>query len=82
MLFLEAKNATALDEMVTKDGVKVSQLPADVIKQLREVSNDTLAQAAAKDPIVKKVHESYFAFKKKHDGWNQISETTFQTTVR
>jgi TRAP-type mannitol/chloroaromatic compound transport system substrate-binding protein len=82
MLFLEAKNATALDEMVSKDGVKVSQLPADVIKQLREVSNDTLAQAAAKDPIVKKVHESYFAFKKKHDGWNQISETTFQTTVR
>lgn len=82
ILFLDAKNAAALDEMVSKDGVKISRLPADVIKRLREVSADTLSQAAAKDPVVKKVHDSYFAFKKKHDGWNQISETTFQTTVR
>ena len=82
LLFLEAKNAVALDELVNKDGVKVSRLPEDVIKRLREVSNDIFSQAAAKDPMVKKVNDSYFAFKKKHDHWNQVSETTFQTTVR
>mgnify|MGYP001055916558 FL=1 len=82
LLFLESKNAVALDELVNKHGVKIARLPDDVIKRLREVSYDIFAQAAAKDPMVKKVHDSYFAFKKKHDFWNQVSETTFQTTVR
>lgn len=82
LLLLEAKNAVALDELVNKHGVKIARLPDDVIKRLREVSNDMFAQAAAKDPMVKKVHDSYFAFKKKHDYWNEVSETTFQTTVR
>lgn len=82
LLFLENKNAVALDELVNKHGVKVSQLPTDVIKRLREASMDMFAQAAAADPMVKKVSDSYFAFKKKHDHWNQVSETTFQTAVR
>lgn len=82
LLFLEQKNAVALDELVSKDGVKISRLPDDVIKRLREVSMDIFSEAAGKDAMVKKVHDSYFDFKKKHDGWNQISETTFQTTVR
>lgn len=82
LMFLESKNAQALNELVTKHGVKVSQLPPDVIKALRTTSMDIFSDAAAKDPVVKKVHESYFAYKKNHDHWNQVSETTFQTTVR
>src|SRR5690606_23469176 len=82
LLLLEARNAAALDELVNKYGVKISRLPEDVIKRLREVSMDIFSEAAAKDAMVKKVHDSYFAFKKTHDHWNQISETTFQTTVR
>ncbi|MBX6393122.1 MAG: TRAP transporter substrate-binding protein, partial [Burkholderiales bacterium] len=54
LLFLESKNAVALDELVNKHGVKIARLPDDVIKRLREVSYDIFAQAAAKDPMVKK----------------------------
>lgn len=82
LLLLEARNAVALDQLVNKHGVKISRLPADVINRLREVTSDTLSQAANSNQLVKKVHDSYFAFKKVHDGWNQISETTFQTTIR
>ncbi len=82
LCFFESKNAIALDEMVSNNGVKISRLPEDVIKGLREASNQIFSDAAAKDPLVKKVNDSYFAFKKKHDHWNQVSETTFQTTVR
>src|SRR5690554_6279108 len=46
LLLLEARNAAALDELVNKYGVKISRLPEDVIKRLREVSNDMFAQAA------------------------------------
>lgn len=82
MLFLEAMNGPALAELVKDFGVKTGQLPPDVVKRLREVSRDVLNEHAGKDQMVKRVHDSYFAFKEKHDAWNQISETTFQTTVR
>jgi TRAP-type mannitol/chloroaromatic compound transport system substrate-binding protein len=82
LLWLETKNAEALDELVQKHGVKVSTLPPDVVKKLKEATADTLSSAAAKDPLVKKVHDHYFAFKKKHDFWAKVSETHFATQVR
>ena len=82
MLWIEAQNGPALADLVDNFGVKVARLPDDVIKALRESSRSILNDAAAKDPMVKKVHDSFFAFKEKHDKWNQISETTFATTVR
>ena len=82
LLWLDAKNGEALSDMVDNFDVKIARLPDDVIKALRESARTTLEDAAAKDPMVKKVHESFFNFKKNHDKWNQISETTFQTTVR
>jgi len=82
MLWIEAQNGPALADLVENHGVKVARLPEDVIKALRESSHAILNDAAAKDPMVKKVHDSFFAFKAKHDKWNEISETTFATTVR
>ncbi len=82
LLWLDAQNGAALADMVDNFDVKIARLPDDVIKALRESARSTLEDAAAKDPMVKKVHESFFNFKKNHDKWNQISETTFQTTVR
>lgn len=82
LLFLENMNGPALAELVKDFGVKTAPLPADITARLREVTRDVLNDYAAKDPLVKKVHDSFFAFKEKHDAWNQISETTFQTTVR
>lgn len=82
LLWLDAQNGPALAEMVSESGVEVAQLPTDVIDQLRESSQDILNDAANKDAMVKKVHDSFFAFKEKHDRWGQVSETTFQTTVR
>jgi TRAP-type mannitol/chloroaromatic compound transport system substrate-binding protein len=82
MLWLEAQNGPALADMVENAGVKVARLPEDVIKALRESSRTILNDAAAKDPVVKKVHDSFFSFKEKHDKWNEISEATFAATVR
>jgi TRAP-type mannitol/chloroaromatic compound transport system substrate-binding protein len=81
LLWLQAQNAQALDELVKKDGVKVAPLPMDVVKRLREVTADTLATAAAKDPLTKKVHDSYMAFKKKYDFWSQSSDKVFDDQI-
>jgi TRAP-type mannitol/chloroaromatic compound transport system substrate-binding protein len=82
ILWLDAQNAEALDDLTGNFGVQISTLSPEIVTRLREVSQDTLADAAAKDATTKKVHDAYFAFKKKHDGWSQIGETHFQTQVR
>jgi TRAP-type mannitol/chloroaromatic compound transport system substrate-binding protein len=77
----EANNAEALDDLVKNQGVIAKTLPDSVIEKLRSVTFDTYAEVIAKDPLVKKVHESYFAFKAIHDGWQDKSEEIVMTKL-
>jgi TRAP-type mannitol/chloroaromatic compound transport system substrate-binding protein len=77
----EAVNAEALDDLVKNHGVELRALSPEIVARLREVTGETLAAAAEADPMVKKVHESYMAFKGRHDGWQRISETILQTDL-
>ncbi|MEJ2344028.1 MAG: TRAP transporter substrate-binding protein [Gammaproteobacteria bacterium] len=74
-----ANNAEALKDLVNNHGVKLGHLSPDIIKRLREVTFDTLDTLTAKDPTAKKVHEHYFAFKKKVDDWLGVSESVVLT---
>ena len=42
----------------------------------------TLNDNAAKDPLVKKVHDSYMGFKKSWDKWSGISEGVYHSQIR
>lgn len=77
----EANNSEALDDLVKNQGVIAKTLPDSVIEKLRSVTFDTYAEIIAKDPLVKKVHESYFAFKAIHDGWQDKSEVIVMTKL-
>ena len=52
-----------------------------MIKRLREVTNQVLAEAVAKDPVTKKVHDSYMAYKAKYEGWARISEGPYHDKI-
>jgi TRAP-type mannitol/chloroaromatic compound transport system substrate-binding protein len=80
--WLEARNGEALDDLVTNHGVRFGPLPDDVMRALLEASKDIMSDQAAKDPLVRRVHQSYFEFKAKHDRWQQNSEQEFQTRLR
>jgi TRAP-type mannitol/chloroaromatic compound transport system substrate-binding protein len=82
IMYLESQNSIALDDLVKNFGVKTAPLPDDVIKGLKTVTFDTLATYTAKDPLVRKVHESYFNYKKTHDKWSSIGETEYLTHVQ
>ena len=41
-----------------------------------------LAEAVAKDPLVKKVHNSYMAYKAKYDAWAGYSEAVYHDKIR
>lgn len=82
LFLLEARNADALDQLVNRDKVIVRQLPAEVVTALRKTTGEVLNEAAAKDAMTKKVHDSFFTFKKKHDRWSEISDETFLSKSR
>lgn len=69
-----ANNPSALQDLTANDGVQVKELPAGVLKHLREATMDILQGYVNKDPKVAKIHKAYFAFKKQTDQWLDISE--------
>jgi len=77
----EAVNGDALTDLVTNEGVTAAVLPRPVVERLREVTMDVPATESAKDPLSKKVHDSYMAFKTKHDRWASISEGPWHGTI-
>lgn len=53
-----------------------------MVKALRATTADVLNEAAKKDPQTRKVHELFFAFKRKHDKWSEISEESVLVNAR
>ncbi|MEY2803586.1 MAG: hypothetical protein RL657_922 [Pseudomonadota bacterium] len=75
-------NSDAMEDLIKNHKVIAKPLPDSVIKALRSETDKVLAEAVAKDPLVKKVHDSYFAFKAKFDRWSEISEEAYHVKVR
>ncbi len=75
-------NAEALEDLVKNHGVIAQPLPDAIVKRLREVTNEVLAEAIAKDPLTKKVHDSYMAFKAIYDKWAGLSEAVYHGKIR
>ncbi|MBU0887728.1 MAG: TRAP transporter substrate-binding protein DctP [Alphaproteobacteria bacterium] len=74
-------NSEAMEDLIKNQGVIARPLPDDVIKALK-VETDKVLADAIKDPLTKKVHDSYFAFKAKYDRWSEISEEAYHLKVR
>ncbi len=75
-------NAEAMEDLVKNQGVIARPLPDDIVARLREVTKEVIAESAAKDPITKKVNDSYFAFKAKYDAWAAYSEGVYHSKIR
>ena len=75
-------NSEAMEDLVRNQGVVARPLPEGVIKALRAETDKALADAAAKDPMTRKVHDSYMAFKAKFDRWSENSEEAYHVKVR
>ena len=77
----QRNNAEAMDDLVKKQKVIARPLPPAVIEALRAETAKVLAEAVAKDPMTKKVHDSYMAFMEKYKGWAAVSEAAYYNNV-
>ena len=72
-----ARNPAALQTLVEKHKVKLRRYPDDVVRKLRQISRDVVAEVASRDPFSKKVYDSYEAFYQAAKGWSDISELAY-----
>ncbi len=77
----QANNAEAMEDLVKNNGVIAQPLPDAVVEALRAANTKILDEAVAKDPFVKKVHESYMSYMSKFRAWSALSERVYHNKI-
>ena len=72
-----ARNNSALHTLVNKHKVDLRQFPDDVLAKLRQLSDEVVAEVAAKDSLTKEVYESFRAFRDQVMEWHKVSEQSY-----
>ncbi len=72
-----ARNNQALDTLVNKHKVKLLPLPTEVLKNLRQLSEEVVLELTAKDPMAKKIYTSVNQFRTQVSKWSAVSEQAF-----
>jgi TRAP-type mannitol/chloroaromatic compound transport system substrate-binding protein len=77
----QKNNAEAMEDLIKNQGVIAQPLPDAVVAALRESNTKILAEAVAKDPVTKKVHDSYMAYMAKYKQWAGYSEAVYHDKI-
>lgn len=78
----QKNNAEAMEDLVKNQGVIAGPLPDPVVAAMRGINDKILEEAIARDPVVKRVHDSYMAYKAKFDDWSGYSESVYHAKIR
>ncbi len=72
-----ARNNAALQTLVTEHKVNLRQFPDEVLIKLKGLSDEVVAETAEKDPMSKKVYESFLKFRAQAVAWHRVSEQAY-----
>ncbi|SCZ64542.1 TRAP transporter substrate-binding protein [Thiohalomonas denitrificans] len=72
-----ARNNEALDTLVNRHKVQLRRFPDSVLKELKGISDDVVAEVAARDPLSKKVYDSFRTFRDQVVAWHDVSERAY-----
>lgn len=77
-----ARNAEALQALVDEHGVELRRFPDAVLRRLRELSEEIIAEAAASDPLYVRVFASVSAFQKRSQAYLDVAEQSYMGARR
>jgi TRAP-type mannitol/chloroaromatic compound transport system substrate-binding protein len=77
-----AENVKSLGILRADKRIKILRFNDDLIKTFGKLSKEVLADTAAKDPLTRKVYDSYMAFLAGVMDWGELSETGYRDTRR
>jgi len=72
-----ARNPVALATLVKKHNVDLRKYPDDVLRRLRALSAEVVAEIAQKDAFSQRVYASYEKFQAQAKEWSDVSELTY-----
>ena len=78
----DAQNGAALQELITKHKVELVRFPDSVLNLLRELSAEVIQEITEKDPMSKKVYESFAKMQKQVGTWGTISEKAYYDSIQ
>ena len=75
----EAQNFKAMEEMKKKHGVIVKRWPDSTLALFEKAWREVVEEESAKDPVFKKVADSYFSYREEYKIWKdaQALEATY-----
>src|SRR5690242_4917566 len=77
-----AENIKSLKLLREDKRIKILRFSDDLIRTFGKLSKEVLADTAAKDPLTRKVYDSYMAFLAGVMDWGELSETGYRDTRR
>jgi TRAP-type mannitol/chloroaromatic compound transport system substrate-binding protein len=72
-----ARNNTALHTLITKHHVDLKQFPDEVLKKLRQISDEVVLELAQKNNTSKKIYDSFNRFRTQVVEWHKVSQQAF-----
>ncbi len=79
---MEYHNQQALKELRTKQNVQIIEFPKEVLSEFKRLTKETLDEEAATNPKFKRVYEAYETFRDSYEGWDELSEESYQASLR
>jgi TRAP-type mannitol/chloroaromatic compound transport system substrate-binding protein len=77
-----AENVKSLKILRANERIQIRRFSDELIKTFGKLSKEVLADTAAKDPLTRKVYDSYMAFLADVMDWGELSETGYRDTRR
>lgn len=77
-----AENVKSLKALRVNERIKIRRFSDELIRIFGKLSEEVLADTAAKDPVTRKVYDSYMAFLAGVMDWGELSETGYCDTRR
>jgi TRAP-type mannitol/chloroaromatic compound transport system substrate-binding protein len=77
-----AENVKWLKVLRADERIKIRRFSDELIKAFGKLSEEVIADTAAKDPLTRKVSDSYMAFLAGVMDWGELSETGYRDTRR
>jgi TRAP-type mannitol/chloroaromatic compound transport system substrate-binding protein len=72
-----ARNNAALKTLVEEHNVELRKFPDEVMEKLRQLSDEVVLEVAEKDPLSRKVYNSFKQFRDQVLAWHDISERAY-----
>ena len=77
----QKNNAEAMEDLIKNQGVIAQPLPDPIVEALRAANAKIIAENVAKDPLTKKVNNSYQAYLEKFRQWSGYSESVYHSKI-